>query len=150
MVLAIATICESIAALDVEGVKMRDLDEIPEEVLARECPVIFPRPDGFISSFAVERDSFGGGSTAKMTATYVLTYRFLQAPVASGRGLFEVYNKMVINAFAFLDAVIAVDVMSGLIDIQVNNTLNFGPVSDPAGNIFHGCDIELQVMEFIN
>lgn len=148
MALALTTITNSIAALSVSGVTLKDIDEIPETATGLG-PVIYPKPDGFVTDFTVERNSFGGGSTAKMTATYNLTYRFCHSPVGSGRFL-EFYDDMVTKAFLFLDAVIAVDVMTGLIDLQVDDTLSFGPVMDPSGAVFHGCDIVLRVMEFIN
>lgn len=149
MSLQISTICESISALDVDGVRIMDIDQIPENSDPRKA-IIFPKPDGFITGFTVVRDSFGGGSTAKMTATYSLNYRLCYAPIGAGRGLFEVYDDMVAKAFLFLDAVIAVNTMTGLIDIQVQNAINFGAVNDPVGNMFHGCDFVLLVTEFIN
>lgn len=149
MAMEIATIIDSISALSVDGLKICDLNEIPEVVDARQ-PVIYPKPDGFITSLVLELDSFGGGSTAKMHITYNITYRLCYAPVASGRGLFEVYPQMVAAAYRFLDAVIAIDTLTGVEDIRPADALNFGPVADPSGNYFHGCDIVLAVMEFIN
>jgi hypothetical protein len=149
MSLAIATICESIAALDVDGVRIADIDAIPEAADARRASII-PRPDGFITNFTMVRESFGGGSTSKMTITYRLTYRLLFAPIGEGRGLFAVYPDMVAAAYRFLDAILAIDTMTGLVDIIPVDALSFGPVTDPAGNAFHGCDIVLEVNEFVN
>lgn len=149
MSLQIATVCASIAALSVAGVTIKDLDEIPENVDLR-APTILPKPDGFVSGLRYERQSQGGGSVAKGDCYYTLTYRLCYAPVGSGRGLFETYPAMVTAAFAFLDAVLAVDVLQGAVTIRPVGALNFGPVSDPAGNIFHGCDIAVEIMEFVN
>ena len=150
MALAIATIADSIAAVSVSGVTIKDLNEIPEAVTLRDCPVLFPRPDGFVTDLAVKRDSFGTGAVAKMTVTYILTYTFCHAPIGSGRGLFDVYDNMIANAFAIIDAIITNDTVTGLVDLQVDDALNFGPVEDPSGNVFHGCEIQLYVMEFVN
>lgn len=149
MAMEIATIIDSISALSVEGLKICDVNEIPEAADMRQ-PMIYPKPDGFVTQFVLTRDSFGGGSVAKMHVTYNLTYRLCYAPVSSGRGLFETYPAMVACAYRFLDAVIAIDTLTGLEDIYPGDVLNFGPVSDPAGNYFHGCDIVLAVEEFIN
>ena len=150
MTLAISTICDSISSLSVSGLTIKDLNEIPEAVTGRDCPVIYPKPDGFVTNFEMVRDSFGGGSTAKMTVTYDLTYRLLGAPLASGRGLFDSYSLMVEKVYAFIDAVLAIDTMAGLVDITPADTTAFGPVSDPAGGMFHGADVILHVMEFAN
>jgi hypothetical protein len=96
------------------------------------------------------RDSYGGGSVAKMHIDYNLNYRLCYAMVEAGRGLFEVYPEMVRVAYRFLDAVIAIDTLTGLEDIYPANTVTFGYVQDMAGNSFHGCDIVIHVMEFIN
>lgn len=148
MSLQINTICESISDLNIAGVKIRGLDEIPEAVEQRQ-PTIFPKPDGFVTDFTVERNSFGGASE-KETVHYTLNYRLCHTPLGSERGLFVSYPAMVECAFAFLDAIIGLGVLTGAVDILPADAVNFGPVSDPAGNMFHGCDIQLRVMEFVN
>ena len=96
------------------------------------------------------RDSTGGGSTAKMTVYYTLSYRLCHTRLGSGRGLFDVYDDMVAIAAAFLDAVLAIDVLTGAVDIMPSDAVNFGPVVDPAGDGFHGCDFALDITEFVN
>ena len=150
MTLAISTICDSISSLSVSGLTIKDLNEIPEAITGRDCPVIYPKPDGFVTNFEMVRNSFGGGSTAKMTVTYDLTYRLLGAPLASGRGLFDSYSMMVEKVYAFIDAILMIDTMDGLIDIVPADATAFGPVSDPAGGMFHGAGVILYVMEFVN
>ena len=149
MALQISTICESIAALDIDGVNILDIDRIPEQADSRRA-VIFPKPDGFVTNFVMVRDSFGGGSTAEMTVTYRLNYRLCYAPISTDRGLFAVYPDMVAAAFRFLDAILAINTMTGLVDITPFDILSFGPVADPAGSMFHGCDIILEIKEFVN
>lgn len=149
MSLAIVAIATNIAGLAVSGINIRDLDAIPEQVNARDCPIIYPRPDGFLSSLQVQIDSFGSTS-AKKTVYYTLTYRLLGAQVGEDRGLFTLYQAMVDIVADFLDAVIANDALTGTIDLQAVDVTEFGPVSDPAGYVFHGCDILLRVMEFVN
>lgn len=152
MTLAIRYVTEAISLLDVDGVSIVDLDAIPEAVDGRRA-LIMPRPDGFVTGFSIERDSFGT-SGAKMTAIYTLNYRLLYAGIGEGRGLFDKYPDMVDAAFRFLDAVLAIGEVtseaSRVVDLNIANALNFGPVLDPAGNAFHGCEIELTVTEFVN
>lgn len=150
MALAIATVADSISKLTVSGVILKDIDEIPSSVADRDTPMIIPRPDGFISNFRFQRDSFGAGGDAKITVRYTLLYRLLAAKVGSGRGLFDVYDTMITKTGLFLDAIIANDAITGAVDIIAAGVENVGGVGDPAGNIFHGCDISIDVMEFVN
>ena len=149
MTLAIATIADSISDLDVNGVRILDMDQIKAGVNERDCPVLFPEPLGFISDFTVERDSQGIPSQARKTARYNLNYTFCYAPVGTGREL-EKYGDMVEKVFAILDEVILHDTITGLVDIEPDAVIEFGPVPDPAGNQFLGCRLRFRVMEFIN
>src|SRR3972149_7264806 len=109
MTLAISTICDSTSSLSVSGLTIKDLNEIPEAVTGRDCPVIYPKPDGFVTNFEMVRDSFGGGPTAKMTVTYDLTYRLLGAPIGAGGGLVDSYSLLVQKMDAFIGAGPGVD-----------------------------------------
>lgn len=149
MALAVRTIAENIAALSVSGVTIHDLDDLKGEYLERDLPVLIPNPEGYVANVLVERDSYGS-SEAKQHITYDLTYRYLHARVGSGRGLFDQYPQMVTNTGLILDRLIASDALSNQIDFRVVNVSAFGPVQDPSGNLYHGCDIIVNVMEFIN
>lgn len=150
MTLAVSTVADSISKLSVTGVTIKDLNEIPTEVLKRDCPTVYPKPDGFLSNFEPESVSMSSGTSVQLNVTYTLTYRFLHSPLGSDRGLFGVYQDMVNKTTAFLDKIIISDTITGLVDLQIADVSEFGPVSDPAGNMFHGCDISLDVLEFVN
>ena len=150
MTLQADTIAASIAGLSVSGVTICDLDGIPEQVAARACPLLYPSPDGFLSGLRVERDSFGPAAGARKTVRYTLRYVYLHAPVGEGRGLFDVYKGMLQNTLAILDAIIADDALSGAVDVEPGAVTRFGPVTDPSGQVFHGCVIALDVVEFVN
>ena len=149
MALQIVEVTNSIGALQVSGVRILDLDEIPSSGVLR-APVLFPEPLGFITDFELERNSFGGGSVALQTARYNLNYTFLFAPIGAGRTGLDVYDEMVTKAAAILDAVIAINTFSGGVDIVPLSPLEFGPVPDPAGNQFLGCRFVFRVTEFVN
>jgi len=146
MALEIAVIADSISALAVDGVRICDLDQIPEAVDPRQ-PTIFPLPEGYVTNITQTRISYGGASE-KMNVEYDLTYRLCYAPIGTERGLFAAYPAMVAAAYRFLDAVLDVGVMVGLEDITLASIGTFGPVLDMAGTAFHGCDISLHVLEF--
>jgi hypothetical protein len=150
MALAFTTITDSISSLVIEGVNIRDIDELSEGVTARECPVLYPEPVNFISNFELVRDSTGPGATALQHATYDLTYTFLYAPIGAGRGLFDVYDESIEKVGLILDAIITNDAITGLVDLRPQDTINIGPVADPSGAIFHGCQLVFSVMEFVN
>jgi hypothetical protein len=149
MAIAVATVAASIDGLTISGVTIRDLDEIPEKVEPRDCPVLYPNPDGFMSGVELEVDSFGSAS-AKKTIRYRLNYVFLHSPVGGERGLFAKAPDMVAKVCAILDAVIANDAISGCVDIQPGDVTEFGPVADPSGNVFHGCRLAFAVTELVN
>lgn len=150
MSLAIVTVADSISKLSVSGVTLKDLDGIPTRVRKRDCPIFYPKPDGFISGFTPERVSMGSGSTAQLNVNYNLNYRFLFTPIGSERGLFALYPTMVAKVVLILEAVLANDIITGLVDFQVIDVGEFGPVEDPMGNFFHGCDFSLEILEFVN
>jgi hypothetical protein len=142
-------ICTAIAGLTVSGVRMLNLDAIPEVADPRDVPAMWPRPDGFIEDVNVQVDSFGS-SQAKKTVTYTLVYVYAHSPLGAGRGLFDTYPDTVVKACAILDAIIANDAIQGAaIDITPSAGA-FGPVGDPSGNAFHGCEIRVAVTEFVN
>ncbi len=151
MALNIQTVCNSIAELTVAGVDIKDLDEIPESLDQMDAPVIIPKPDGFISTLTYTRQSLGTGDVAAIDIGYVLTYRMLHSAIGEGMdGVFETYPDLVAKASLFLDTIIANDTITGAVDIQPLTIANFDPVQDPFGNWFHGCDIGIQVTEFVN
>lgn len=145
MALSADGVATSIAGLSVSGLTIKDLDGIPEEVLARDCPIVFPDPGNFMTNLAVTRQSF---STAKKDVTYTLNYVYLFAEVSEGRGLFDVYQGLVQGALAFLDAIIANDTLNGAIDITPQGILNFGPEVDPSNNPFFGTTLAFDILEF--
>ena len=110
MALGIATIANAIAALSVTGLSIKDIDEIPPQA-DQSISTLIPLPD-YMTDFEVEVDSFGGGSTAKMTVWYTLGYRLLYKPVGAGLDL-EYYDNMIALVAAFLDAVLVIETISG-------------------------------------
>lgn len=151
MALAIATVTNSIASLSVSGVSIKDIHDIPPAALPLRTPVLFPDPLNFVSSFSMERNSYGGGSTAKMTVTYTLNYTFCFTPIGDGRNAgLDHYDEMVAKAALILDAILAIDTLSGAIDITPQSVVEFGPVPDPAGFMHLGCRLALTVQEFVN
>ncbi len=149
MAISTVTVADSISKLSVSGVTLKDLDEIPNGVLSRDCPLILPAPD-FIQIASIERDTFGSGSGAKWTFNYTLNYRLFYKPVGSERTLGDIYPTLVAKAMLFVDAIVAGDDLTGAEDTNFGGLSAFGVVIDPSEELFWGCDIQINIMEFIN
>jgi hypothetical protein len=147
MALAIATVVDSISKLSVSGLTIKDMDEIAGAVDPR-APTLFPMAD-FITNVQFARNSFGGGSIAKMTLSYTLNYRLCYKPVAAGRSI-EYFDNMVAMCGLVLDAIMAIDTLTGCVDTVISNVQNMGIVMDPSDNQFYGCDMSFIVTEFVN
>jgi hypothetical protein len=88
------TITNSIAALTVSGLSIKDLDEIPVRVFGRDAPILYPEPLDFVTNLDVQKTTFGRGLYVKWNLHYTLAYTLLYAPVGSGRG-FELFSPTV-------------------------------------------------------
>lgn len=148
MTLSIVTVADSISKLTVTGVTIRDINEIPESANAIDCPMVYPNPDGFVSNLNVERMAMASGTANVWDISYNLTYRFLHSEVGLGLGLFDVYDDMVDKVMDFADKILVSDAVTGAEDLALEDITTFGPVSDPSGKMFHGCDIILKILEF--
>lgn len=149
MTLAIATICDSIAALSVTGLTICDYDAIPTRADARGH-YLYPNPINFVTNFRVEWDSFGTDALAKKTVRYTLNYVFNYAPIGEGRAFkLDYYDDMTVMAFAIMDAIIANSSLSGNVD-NLPSFGTFGLVYDLAGLPCYGCDVRIDIMEFVN
>ena len=148
MTISVVTIADSISKLSVTGVTIKDLNEIPESADPADCPMVYPNPEGFLSNFELERMSMSSGASNDWDVRYSLTYRFLHSEIGGGLGLFDVYDDMVDKVMDFVDKMLVSDSVTGSVDLEVEDITQFGPVSDPSGNMFHGCDIVFRILEF--
>ncbi len=141
-----SAVAATIAGISVSGVAIKDIDELFDnaEML---CPCLMPKPDGYITGLSVTVDTYGTGGAEKMTLKYTLTYRYLHAAIGA-RLDFGVYSGMITNIAAIVAAILVVDATNGAADLRVNTINSIGPVIDPAGNQYHGCDIVINVEQF--
>jgi len=144
----IATVADSISKLSVAGVKIKDIDTIPEEVTQRICPVMFPSPEGFVTGLRVEPKSYGAGTSGKNDVKYTLNYVFLYQPVGSDRYVTKNIAKLVDKTVLILNALIANDAVIGSVDIEPRIDGEFGKLADQVGNEFFGALIAIDVCEF--
>jgi len=146
MGLQIAPIMRAISKLRVAGLTMRMA--VPQALDPTDAPSMWPRPDGFVSDFEVQVDSFGSAS-AKKTVTYTLTYIFARSAVGAGEG-FEYYQSMTDMAFKIMDAFVAHDALQGeAIDVTPSFG-EFGLILDASDKPFFGAELRIAVTEFVN
>ncbi len=144
----LVTVADSISHISVSGVNVRDIDTIPETAIGF-CPVLFPKPDGFITDMIFTRQTFGSDGSALMDLEYTLNYRFLYAEVGSGSELAN-YAGVIEKLALILEAIFTDDTQTGAVDMQLQSVSNIGPLPDPVGlNAFHGVDIALRVLEHV-
>ena len=141
------TVCESIAALNVDGVKIKDLAHVPPDA-TRLTPILFPNPDDTLSNLTPERMSMGGGSSALIDVDYDLNYIFLFCPIGSGRTGLDYHGERMAKVNAIWDAILSIDILDGAVDIMPTGNVSFATVQDPARNEYLGCFLTVHVKEF--
>jgi hypothetical protein len=147
MTLAITTVTNSIAALSIAGLTIKDIDEIPQGLLDRDCPILIPNPDNFITKFEAKPDTL---DKTKWTVSYELNYILLYAVVGSGRTtVMEKFSGMIDKAFAFIDAVAAALTLSGAVDWEPGVVDGFDIVTI-GQNLFHSCHVSIEITELVN
>lgn len=140
------TVANSISGLTFTGIHNLDLDKIPVNA-SMVCPVFFPRPDSYITDLTVTRQSFGTGTNKKIDLDYNLHYMYCHAAIGAKLD-FGFYNSVINNIATILSKLFESDVISGSVLCDVNTISDLGPVNDPAGNAYHGCEIVLSIKQF--
>ena len=143
---AFSTIANSIAALAISDVSIKDVDEIPQSA-AMLCPVLLPQPTDFVTDFEPTFQSFGSGGTAKIDLNYSLNYVYLHCVAGSGLSQLDIYAGLMRNLSAILVALLSNDAVTGLVDMKPDIG-NIGVIEDPSGNQYWGVLFSLRILEF--
>jgi len=152
MTLLLATVTNSIAALSVTGLTIKDIDEIPARVYGRNCPILYPEPLDFMTNFTAEKMTFRRGLTVKWMMNYDLTYTMLYAPIGSGRGL-ELFAPTIAKACLFFDVLMESHPVTGAELVTPQGWGVPGPMMDPTGGgvadaeLFYGVRLTIHVAE---
>ena len=146
------TIATAIAALSVTGVTVKDITAIPEQVEPRDCPILFPSPDGWMSGGNGEPEdgptTFGTTTTRLWQFNRTYHYVYLHEVVGATRGLKDIYSALATKADAIITAITRLNVTD--VDVKNVNISNFGVLSDPAGNSFFGFSLDITLRERLN
>ena len=144
---AVETIADSIAALSITGVTVKDIDQIPDAATML-CPILIPQPNGFMTDLDVSFESFGSNGTAKINIEYNLHYVFLYSEAGSGLNAFAPYAGLVGKIADIIEKITSNDAITGLVDIKLGSLGDIGIISDPAGNNYWGALFSLRVLEY--
>ena len=147
--LLMPSITDAISQVTVSGVSMKDADEISAS-FAGKSNVFYPNPEGFITGFRVANLTFPRGASEKADVSYTLNYRFLGTQIGDLGNMPKAYGDMLDKLMTLLNAILATDApYSGAVDMTVGN-ISVGARSDPAGNMYHGADVALNITEMQN
>ncbi len=152
MTFSSSAIATGIAALSITGVTVKDITAIPESVKARDCPILFPSPDGWMTGGNGEPSegstTFGAPTTRLWTFNRSYKYIYLHAAIGSERGLKDHISELTIKADAILTAISTLDVSD--VDVKNMSIGEFGVLTDPAGNSFYGFTLDITLRERMN
>jgi hypothetical protein len=146
MTLQLLTVAETIAALEVDGLLIRDIDDIPAEVGLRQA-LLIPHPN-YVSDFSMERMAYD----VLIDVTYTLNYRLCYQAIGAERAMtLTVWSGMVDMVAQIWDAFLAIGVFNSdhneIVEVIPLAPSNMGIVNDPSDRAFYGCDLAFQVKE---
>ena len=147
--LNLANIANSIAAISISGVTVKDKDE----VVANWTPipnVLYPNPDGWITDFSIDYKAITRGAAAPANFIYTLNYRFLGVQVGDLSTFPVSYSALVDKLILIINAIFSEDdPYSGGVNMELG-AVDLGPKMDPAGNQYFGADFALMIEEIQN
>lgn len=145
--LSFVTVADSIADLEISGVTIKSLANIPQggQMI---LPILFPQPNGFITDISPESQSFGTGATAAINFSYTLHYVYLLSEAGGGLSQFDSYETLARNLETIWETIITNDIVTGLVDIRLNSVEGMGRIEGTDGNQYWGALFSLRCLEF--
>jgi hypothetical protein len=143
-------VASSIAAWTITGITIKGITNIPEQAQML-CPILYPKPDNFVTNLSIPSDklTFGTNGTEQATLIYTMTWRYLHSQIGGGLGgLFATYGSLITNIRAIAEYIANHDTVTGAANLRLLTLPTIGPVSDPTGNMYHGCDFDIYVEEY--
>jgi hypothetical protein len=141
------TVINAISQLSINGMSIKDVDEIPENP-EMVLPVLFLNPDDPINTIEPSFQSFGSMGAAKMDLSYTLNYLYLHAKVGSSLSLSSVLPRLISAVALIIETIFSNDVVSGAVDLA-NSAMQIGIITGPNGAQFHGATFSFRVLEHV-
>jgi hypothetical protein len=142
------TLASAISGLSVPGLKIRDLDEIKENMMISDCPCLMPHPANFITGLDPQQLGFGSGADKSFTLAYSMHYRLYFRQVTGVLKFFGPYADLVKMVKSIIKKFLVNEEIAELATV-VPRLEAIGGVEDNAGNVYHGADIAFDVFEII-
>ena len=112
--------------------------------------VLYMLPDNPITGFSIEFVSLLRGGNAPQDVSYTLNYRFLGSEIGDLSNFSKEYSNSFDKVVLIVNAMMAVPApVSGKVEMTLG-AVTLGPRNDPAGNMYHGADIALNITEMQN
>jgi hypothetical protein len=137
------TVANSIESLSISGVTVADVDEISASI-GQGLTILAPRPDDFISNLTITPAEI---SAQQLDVNYDLNYVYYHCAI--GGALIDVYSAMLAKIALIIKAFAQNETLTGAMDNGLPTITHIGPVQDPAGNVYHGCDITIHILQFL-
>lgn len=147
MTVNIAAFTAALEAVAIAGVTVKDTDAVGDQVLARDCPVLYPEPRRFVTNMTMNRDTYGYSTNGLQTVEYDLTYTYCHAQAGEGRGIKDHMPANVTNLALIIETINTTEFAT--IANARATVSDCGPVEDPAGAIFHGGHVVIHITEFL-
>src|SRR3990167_773588 len=136
----------AIADLVVTGLTIRDLDNVPQAITARDCPMIYPVPEKFL--FLEEAQQLTFGPTALWAYTYAINYRYVFGPVGNERNQSKTLPSAVTGYVNFIKVVSRNAQLLKNLHVKPGDTPEWGVLTDSSGQQFQAADLLLRVVEY--
>jgi len=140
------TVTNSIAALNISGVTVKDVDEVTDTTKMSPA-TLAPRPEDFVTGISLVPAEL---SQQDNDLTYTLHYRYYHCQIVRGLGgMLASYSGLITKAAAILLAFSNDATLTGATNNTAPQIENIGPVNDPAGNVYLGFEISIQILQFL-
>jgi hypothetical protein len=145
----VATLTAKIATLSITGLDILDFPTIPEQVDCRAKAQLFPDPELFVTELVIS-DMTHGYNNAGKNANYKLNYVLAFKQIEAGRRFNEYIPDMVDMTMTIVETITTTDLSAyGGYGISTITVPFMGKIIDPAGNMFLGARILIDVLEII-
>lgn len=146
MAISAEELATNIAALTVPGLSIRKLNDIPEALSGRDCPIAYPVAEKFMHLESSRQVTFG--ERALWEYIYTLTYRYIHSPAGADRSVSKIMPGKANGVSAFIVAVARSARALGVNYVKPANIPEMGVLEDAVLGKFQAADILLRVTEF--
>lgn len=148
MALDIDKVTAGIAALNVTGITIKDMSEIPAAIAERDLPMLVPDLANYVSDFRAEWIA-GDGTGASWDVRYTLNYMLVSSQAGATRAtVHERFAAMMAQAMDVVEAVMLASV-DWAVEVSPRAVTRAGTATWGKAT-FDVVNISLDVLEFVN